>query len=56
MLAAGTGLKMSGFWGYFFNFIGGFSRKLNREIFLFGLFSVRYNVSFIQIIRIRHAP
>ena len=53
MLAAGTGLKLSDFFfGIYFNFNGGFARKLNSDFFLFWHFSVRYNVSFIKIIRI----
>ena len=53
VLAAGTGLKLSDFLGVFFLFERVFfSRKLNGEIFLFWHFSVRYNVSFIKIIRI----
>ena len=52
MLAAGTGLKLSDYLGYLFNFNGGFARKLNGDFFLFWHFSVRYYVSFIKIIRI----
>ena len=52
MLAAGTGLKLSDFCGIYFNFNGGFARKLNGDFFLFWHFSVRYNISFIKIIRI----
>ena len=52
MLAAGTGLKLSDFFGIFFYFNGGFVRKLNGDFFLLWHFSVRYNVSFIKIIRI----
>ena len=53
MLAAGTGLKLSDFWGIYFNFNGGFARKLNSDFFfLFWHFTVGYNVSFIKIIDI----
>ena len=52
MLVAGAGLKLSDFLGVFILILRGFPRKLNGEIFLFWHFSVRYNVSFIKIIRI----
>ena len=35
VLEAGTGLKLSDFWGYLFNFNGGFARKLNGDFFFF---------------------
>ena len=35
MLAAGTGLKLLDFGGYFFKFSRVFARKLNGEFFLF---------------------
>ena len=37
MLAAGTGLKLSDFFGIYFNFSGGFARKLNGDLFFFFL-------------------
>ena len=52
MLAAGTGLKLSDCLGVFLLILTGFVRKLNGEIFLLWHFFVRYNVSFIKIIRI----
>ena len=39
-------------WPSCFNFNWGFARKLKGDFFLFWHFSVRYNVSFIKIIRI----
>ena len=55
MLAAGTGLKLSDFGGYFL-ILTGFCQEIKRCFFVFFFFfwhfSVRYNVSFIKIIRI----
>ena len=52
MLAAGTGLKLSDFFGVFISTLRGFCQEIKRCFFLFWHFSVRYNVSFIKIIRI----
>ena len=50
MLVAGTGLKLFDFLGIFFNFIGILPRNETVNLFCFGIFSVRYNVSFTKII------
>ena len=52
MLAAGTGLKLSDFFGVFILILTGFCQEIKRCFFLFWHFSVRYNVRFIKIIRI----
>ena len=53
MLAAGTGLKLSDFfWGTYSNFNGVLPGNETVIFFFFWHFSVRYNVSFIKIIRI----
>ena len=50
MLVAGTGLKVFDFFRYFFNFHGILPRNETVNLFCFGIFSVRYNVSFPKII------
>ena len=55
VLAAGTGLKLSDFLGVFILILTGFARIFHGDFFCFSWhswYSVRYNVSFIKIIRI----
>ena len=52
MLAAGTGLKLSDFLAVLILILTGFCQEINGEFFLVWHLSVRYNVSFIKIIRI----